>query len=82
VVENYRRKKWNADVKVGGQWSFTVEADDGNVLRAWGELCELDSPKKLLMTRREFLGEREETITYTFEPSPFGTLVTVQEDCA
>ena len=26
---SYRRKEWKADVKVGGQWSFAVETNEG-----------------------------------------------------
>lgn len=80
----YHQKDWKADLSVGGKWSVTVETNDGQQIRAWGEFAEIDFPKKLVMTRRfdlhPFLGERETTINYTFEPSPHGTLVTVRDE--
>jgi uncharacterized protein YndB with AHSA1/START domain len=75
----YHQKDWKADLRVGGRWSVTVELNDGKLVHAWGEFCELNAPNKLVMTRRfdahPLLGERETTITYRFEPSPHGTLV-------
>lgn len=80
----YHQKDWKADVRVCGPWSVTVELVDGTQVRAWGEFCELSFPNKLVMTRRfdahPFLGERETTITYRFEPSAHGTLVTVKDE--
>ena len=81
---HYHQKDWRAELRVQGPWSVTVELADGNLVHAWGEFCELDFPKKIVMTRRfdahPFLGERETTITYRFEPTPGGTLVTVRDE--
>ncbi len=81
---HYRQTGWKAELRVQGPWSVTVELADGNLVHAWGEFCELDFPKKLVMTRRfdahPFLGDRETTITYRFEPTAHGTLVTVRDE--
>jgi hypothetical protein len=54
------------------------------VVHSFGEFCEVSFPDKIVMTRRfgahPFLGDRETTITYRFEPSPYGTLVTVRDE--
>jgi len=81
---HYHQRDSKADLRVCGPWSVTVALDDGTSVHAWGEFCEIDFPKKLVMTRRfdahPFLGERETTITYRFEPTDRGTLVTVRDD--
>ncbi len=70
----YRLKDWKADLSAQGRWSVTVELHDGKQLNEWGEVCELDVPNKIVMTRRfganPLLGERETTLTYRLEPSP------------
>jgi uncharacterized protein YndB with AHSA1/START domain len=80
----YHLKDWKADLHAQGRWSVTVELHDGKQLNEWGEFCEIDVPNKIVMTRRfganPLLGERETTLTYRFEPSPHGTLVTVREE--
>jgi uncharacterized protein YndB with AHSA1/START domain len=80
----YHLKDWQADLRAQGRWSVTVELHDGKQLNEWGEFCEVNVPNKIVMTRRfganPLLGERETTLTYRFEPSPHGTLVTVREE--
>ncbi len=80
----YHQRDWKADLRVAGPWSVTVELDDGARVHGWGEFCEVDIPAKLVMTRRfdahPLLGERETTITYRFEASEHGTLVTVRDE--
>jgi uncharacterized protein YndB with AHSA1/START domain len=80
----YHLKDWKADLRVQGRWSVTVELDDGKQVNEWGEFCEVDVPRKVVMTRRfganPFLGDRETTLTYRFEPSAHGTLLTVREE--
>jgi uncharacterized protein YndB with AHSA1/START domain len=80
----YCLKDWKADLRVQGRWSVTVELNGGRRLREWGEFCALDVPKTIVMTRRfegnPFLEERETMLTYRFEPSHHGTLVTVREE--
>jgi uncharacterized protein YndB with AHSA1/START domain len=80
----YHLEDWKADLHVQGRWSITVELNDGKQLQEWGEFCELDIPNKIVMTRRfggnPLLEERETTLTYRFEPSPHGTLVTLREE--
>jgi uncharacterized protein YndB with AHSA1/START domain len=80
----YHQKDWKADLRVRGAWSVTVELEAGGEVHADGEFCEIDFPSKLVMTRKfdnhPFQGSRETTITYRFEPSPHGTLVTVRDE--
>ena len=80
----YHLKDWKADLHIQGRWSVNVELNDGTQVHEWGEFCDLDVPNKIVMTRRlgghSLLGERETTLTYRFEPSPHGTLVTVREE--
>lgn len=80
----YHQKDWKADVHACGSWSVTVQLADGNLVHAFGEFCEVSFPTKIIMTRRfdshPFLGDRETTITYHFESSIYGTLVTVRDE--
>jgi uncharacterized protein YndB with AHSA1/START domain len=80
----YYQKDWQADLKVCGSWSVTVVLADGNEVRGFGEFCELDFPHKLVMTRRfsthPFQGDRETTITYHFQPTAHGTLLTMRDE--
>jgi uncharacterized protein YndB with AHSA1/START domain len=80
----YYQKDWKSDVRVCGPWSVIVELVEGTLVHSWGEFCELSFPNKIVMTRRfdahPFLGEPETTITYRFEPTPYGTLVTVRDE--
>jgi uncharacterized protein YndB with AHSA1/START domain len=80
----YHLKDWKADLHAQGRWSVTVELNDGKQLNEWGEFCEIDVPNKIVMTRRfganPLLGERETTLTYRFQPSAHGTLVTLREE--
>jgi uncharacterized protein YndB with AHSA1/START domain len=80
----YFQKDWQADLQVCGAWSVMVELADGNEVRGFGEFCELSFPHKLVMTRRfsahPFQGDRETTITYHFQPSAHGTLVTMRDE--
>jgi uncharacterized protein YndB with AHSA1/START domain len=84
IPEVYHLKDWKADLRPRGRWSVIVELHDGQQLNEWGEFCEIDVPNKIVMTRRfganPLLGERETTLTYRFEPSPHGTLVTIREE--
>lgn len=80
----YWLKDWRADLRTQGRWSITVELPDGRQFNEWGEICEVDAPHKVVMTRRfaanPLIAERETTLTYRLEPSNYGTLVTVRED--
>lgn len=80
----YRLKEWTAELRAQGRRSVTVELPDGRQFNEWGEICEVDVPRKVVMTRRfaanPIIGERETTLTYRFEPSAQGTLVTVREE--
>jgi len=80
----YHQKDWQAELKVPGSWRVTVELTNGRDVQGFGEFCELDFPRKLVMTRRfsahPFQGDRETTITYYFQPSDHGTLVTLRDE--
>jgi len=80
----YHQKDWKSEVMALGPWSVAVELNDGNVVHAWGEFCEISFPNKLVMTRRfgahPFQGERETIITYYFDPTPGGTFVTMRDE--
>ena len=80
----YRLKGWKADLRIQGRWSVTVELHDGKQFNEWGEICEVDAPTKVVLTRRfganPLLVERETTLTYRIESTPRGTLVTVREE--
>lgn len=80
----YRLKDWTVELRAQGRWSVTVELPDGRHFNEWGEICEADPPRKVVMTRRfaanPLIGERETTLTYRFEPSEQGTLITVREE--
>jgi uncharacterized protein YndB with AHSA1/START domain len=80
----YHQKDWKADLHVRGAWSITVELEAGGEVHANGEFCEIDFPRKLVMTRKfdnhPLQGSRETTITYRFEPSRHGTLVTLRDE--
>ncbi len=80
----YFQKDWKADLRPCGAWSVAVQWQDGSSNRGFGEFCELSFPHKIVMTRRfdkhPFQGDRETTITYRLEPSPYGTRVTIREE--
>jgi uncharacterized protein YndB with AHSA1/START domain len=80
----YLQRDWKADLRAQGQWSVTIELPDGKTARAWGEFCEINFPHKLVMIRRfdghPFLGERETTLTYYFDPIPAGTHITLRDE--
>src|SRR5258708_21305003 len=48
----YHLKDWQADLRAQGRWSVTVELNDGKQLNEWGEICEVNVPNKVVMTRR------------------------------
>lgn len=80
----YFQKDFKADLRVCGAWSVAVQLADGKEVHSWGEFGEIDFPNKLVMTRKfsthPFQGDRETTITYRFQPSPHGTLVTIRDE--
>jgi uncharacterized protein YndB with AHSA1/START domain len=84
VLGVYRLKDWQVDLRPQGRWSVTVELHDGKQFNEWGEICEVDAPRIVVLTRRfganPLLGERETTLTYRFDVTPRGTLVTVREE--
>ncbi|MDR3458670.1 MAG: SRPBCC domain-containing protein [Verrucomicrobiae bacterium] len=80
----YRWKNWQADLRVGGQWSVAVHFADGSTNGGYGEFAELEEPRKIVMTRRfeqhPLLGTRETTITYRLDPIESGTRVTLRDE--
>jgi len=80
----YHLEDWKADHKTGGKWSVTVVINGGNVVHEWGEFCEINAPHKFIRTKNmdtnPFVGDRQTTVTFRFEPSKHGTLVSVREE--
>ena len=80
----YRLKDWRADLCPQGAWSVCVAFCDGRRFDAWGEICAVEAPNRIVLTRHfaanPLIGERETTVAYRFEPSPHGTLITLRED--
>lgn len=80
----YRLKDWRADLRPEGAWSVCVAYGDGRRCDEWGEICAVEAPTRVALTRHlaadPLRGERETTLAYRFEPSPYGTLVTLREE--
>jgi uncharacterized protein YndB with AHSA1/START domain len=80
----YRLKDWRADLRPQGAWSVCVEFCDGRGFDEWGEICAVEAPNRIVLTRHfvanPLIGERETTLAYRFAPSPRGTLITLRED--
>jgi uncharacterized protein YndB with AHSA1/START domain len=80
----YRLKDWRADLRPQGEWSVCVALDDGRRFDEWGEICAVEAPNRIVLTRHfaanPLIGERETTLACRFEPSRRGTLVTLRED--
>jgi len=80
----YRLKDWRADLRPQGGWSVCVELHDRRSFDEWGEICAVEAPNRVVMTRHfganPLIGERETTLAYRFERSPRGTLITLRED--
>jgi uncharacterized protein YndB with AHSA1/START domain len=80
----YYLKDWKVDAHVGGKWSVSVEIKGGKVVHEWGEFCKMDAPNIFIKTKKmdanPLGGERKTTVSFRFDPSPFGTLVTIREE--
>ena len=80
----YRLKDWRAELRPQGNWSVCVELQDRRCFDEWGEICAVEAPNRVVLTRHcaanPLIGERETTLTYRFEASPHGTLITLRED--
>jgi uncharacterized protein YndB with AHSA1/START domain len=80
----YRLKDWQADLRPEGGWSVCVALDDGRRFDEWGEVCVVEAPNRIVLTRHfaanPLIGERETTLAYRFAPAPHGTLITLRED--
>jgi len=84
-AETYRMTEWNADLRVGGRWSVLVRLPDGKTFPASGEFLEIDSPTRVVQTRKydwdyPLLGRRETIVTYRFDPIAAGTRVAVRHE--
>jgi uncharacterized protein YndB with AHSA1/START domain len=80
----YRLKDWRAELRPQGCWSVCIERQDRRSFDEWGEICAVEAPNRVVLTRHfaanPLIGERETTLAYRFEPSPHGTLITLRED--
>jgi len=80
----YRLKDWRADLRPLGAWSVCIAFCDGRRFDEWGEICAVEAPNRVTLTRHfaanPLIGERETTLSRRFAPSPHGTLITLRED--
>ncbi|WP_292117996.1 SRPBCC domain-containing protein [Mesorhizobium sp.] len=81
-AETYRMTGWSADLRAGGRWNVTVRTADGRCLPAGGRFIEIETPRRIVQTRRydwdhPTLGCKETTVAYLLEPTATGTLLTV-----
>lgn len=80
----YQLEGWKVDLRRQGSWRVNVALQDGRRFDEWGEICEVEPPYYVVMTRRfaanPLIGERETTLHYRFDPSLHGTLITVREE--
>ncbi|MDX8467789.1 SRPBCC domain-containing protein [Mesorhizobium sp. VK23B] len=81
-TDTYRMTGWAADLRVGGRWTVLVETSDGRHLPASGKFLEVETPRRIVQTRRydwdhPTLGRQETTLAYLLEPIAGGTRLTV-----
>ncbi|MDX8518753.1 SRPBCC family protein [Mesorhizobium dulcispinae] len=81
-TDTYRMTGWAADLRVGGTWSVIVRTADGRRLPAAGTFLEIETPHRIVQTRRydwdhPTLGRQETTLAYLLEPIAGGTRLTV-----
>ena len=81
----YHMRDWNADFRVGGDYTVNVVFADGTSRPASGRFLVIDAPFKISHTRKyewnyPILGGRETTITYRLEPIENGTRLTVRHE--
>lgn len=74
----YRMTGWTADLRIGGRWGATVKTADGRSLPASGTFLEIETPRRIVQTRRydwdhPTLGRNETTVAYLLEPTARGT---------
>jgi uncharacterized protein YndB with AHSA1/START domain len=80
----YRLKDWRAELRPQGCWSVSVELQNRRCFDEWGEICAVEAPNRVVLTRHfaanPLIGERETTLVHRFAPSSHGTLITLRED--
>ncbi|MDX8516485.1 SRPBCC family protein [Mesorhizobium captivum] len=81
-TDTYRMTGWTADLRVGGRWSVIVRTADGSRLPAGGAFVEIETPRRIVQTRRydwdhPTLGRHETTVAYLLEPIAAGTRLTI-----
>ena len=81
----YQTRAWEADLRVGGQWSLITLIPDGTELPAHGEFLEIDAPGKLVHTRvydweAPQLGQRSTVVTYKIDAVDGATRISVRHD--
>ena len=81
-ADTYRMTGWTADLRIGGRWSVIVKTADGRRLPAGGTFLEIETPRRIVQTRRygwdhPTLGRRETTVAFLLEPTACGTRLTV-----
>lgn len=78
----YRMTAWAAELHVGGSWSVIVKTADGRRLPAGGTFLEIETPRRIVQTRRydwnhPTLGRHETRVAYLLEPTSAGTRLTI-----
>ncbi|MDG4876672.1 SRPBCC domain-containing protein [Mesorhizobium sp. WSM4935] len=76
--ETYCMTGWAADLRAGGSWRVMVRTADGRRLPASGKFLEIETPRRIVQTRRydwghPTLGRHETTVAYLLEPIDDGT---------
>jgi uncharacterized protein YndB with AHSA1/START domain len=81
-ADTYRMTGWSSDLRVGGRWTVLVETSDGRHLPASGKFLEVETPRRIVQTRRydwdhPTLGRQETTVAYLLETIAAGTRLTI-----
>lgn len=74
----YRTTEWTTEMRVGGKWRAGGKGDDGQPFSVEGIILAIDPPRKLVQTwKADWDGGKETKVTYSLDPIPDGTRVTV-----
>lgn len=74
----YRTTEWTTEMRVGGKWRAGGKGADGRSFSVEGVILAVDPPRKLVQTwKADWDGGKETKLTYSLDPIPDGTRVTV-----
>ena len=75
----YRVTKFDADLRVGGQWMSSGPSADGESFQVGGEYLEVDPPRTLVYTwKASWTGDLTTTVRWELKPLDGGTLVKIE----